>query len=90
MMVQTNTIIIKRVGTNGQISLGKEYAGQQIQISKLNNKTMLIKSGSFIPDDEKWLYSRKNTATLENAIQWTENNERRDNFDEIRIAIEND
>jgi hypothetical protein len=89
-MLQTNTSIIKRVGTNGQISLGKEYAGKQIQISKLNKETLIIKSGSFIPDDEKWLYSKQNIATLRKAIQWAETNKRKDNFDEIKAAIEND
>ena len=89
-MLQSNTSIIKRVGANGQISLGKEYAGQQIQISKLNQDTIMIKSGRFIPDDEKWLYSQQNIMTLKKAIEWAESSIRRDNFNEIKIAIENE
>ena len=89
MMTQGNAII-KQVGTNGQISLGKEYAGKQIQISKLNDSTLVIKSGHFIPDDEQWLYSKVNVAKLDKAIGWAENSERRDNFEEIKNAIEND
>ena len=89
MMTQGNAII-KQVGTNGQISLGKEYAGKQIQISKLNDSTLVIKLGHFIPDDEQWLYSKQNVAKLDKAIGWAENSERRDNFEEIKNAIEND
>ncbi len=54
-MLQENTIIIKQVGANGQISLGKEFAGKQVQISKLTNGTLIIQTGRFIPDNEKWL-----------------------------------
>jgi hypothetical protein len=89
-MLQENTSIIKKVGTNGQISLGKEYAGKQIQISKLNKETLIIKSGNFIPNDEKWLHNEQNITTLRKAIYWAENNDRRDNFDQIKTDIENE
>lgn len=32
MYIQTDISTIKQVGVNGQVSLGKEYAGKQIQI----------------------------------------------------------
>jgi hypothetical protein len=44
---------VKYVGDNGQISLGKEYAGKQVQIMKSAEGTITIKTGNFIPDSER-------------------------------------
>jgi hypothetical protein len=82
--------IIKQVGHNGQISLGKEYAGKQIQISKLEDGTLIVKPGQFIPDSERWLYTARNEEKLDKAIKWAESTARRDNFDDIANSIEND
>ncbi|AIL64804.1 hypothetical protein NOVO_02045 [Rickettsiales bacterium Ac37b] len=81
---------IKQVGMNGQVSLGKEYAGKQIQISKLEDGTLIIKPGKFIPDSEMWLYNQTNIQALNEAIDWAENHPRHDNYDEIVSKIEND
>lgn len=88
--MQSNTAIIKQVGSNGQISLGKEYAGKQVQICQLDDGTLIIKTGKFIPDNEQWLYADSSMERLNNAIEWAEKNPRRDNFQEIVDAIEND
>lgn len=90
MIPQDHASTIKQVGANGQVSLGKEYAGRQIQISKLEDGTLLIKPGRFIPDNEEWLYTGKNIELLEKALKWTETNKRRENFDEIEEALKND
>lgn len=90
MHTQTGISVIKQVGVNEQVSLGKEYAGKQIQISKLEDGTLIIKPGRFIPDNEKWLHDEKNMEQLDKAINWAENTARRDNFEEIIDAIEND
>ncbi len=89
-MLQNHFEIIRQVGINGQVSIGKEYAGKQIQISKLDDGTLIIKPGKFIPDNEMWLHTKDNIETLEKAIKWVETNKRRDNFDEIASSIENE
>jgi hypothetical protein len=89
MFIQGDMSVIKQVGTNGQVSLGKEYAGKQIQISKLEDGTLIIKSGRFVPDSERWLHTEKNTEELDKAVKWAESTPRRDNFDEIVTATEN-
>jgi hypothetical protein len=82
---------IKYVGNNGQISLGKEYAGKQVQILKSEEGTITIKSGVFIPDNEKWLYQGDNLEKLDKALNWAENHTPSDNFEEIKKRIlEND
>jgi hypothetical protein len=86
-MIQHNTDVIKQVGANGQISLGKEYAGKQILISKLDDNSLIIKTGKFIPDNEKWLYEGDNLERLKEAIKWATTHERRENFEEIKKLI---
>lgn len=68
MIAQDNLCIIKHVASNGQISLGKEYAGKQVQISKLEGGDLLIQLGRFIPDNELWLYKGRNSQAIDEAI----------------------
>ncbi len=88
MLIDRNPHVIKHVALNGQVCLGKEYAGKQIQISKMKDGTLLIKPGQFIPDNEHWLHTAAHLKKLDKAIQWAETHTRRDNFDEIAEAIE--
>jgi hypothetical protein len=90
MIRHTELDIIKQVGANGQVCLGKEYSGKQIQISKLDDGTLIIKTGKFIPTSEQWLYFGHNIEKLDKAVKWAENNKRRDNFQEIVDAVENE
>lgn len=88
MLQQSNTEMIKQVGVNGQICLGKEYAGKQIQISKLDDGSLIIKTGKFIPDNEKWLHEGNNLERLERAIKSAESRERVNNFEELLVKFE--
>lgn len=79
---------VKVVGSNGQISLGKGFAGKMVMVNQLDQGTWIIKAGVFIPDTEKWLYQKNNLKKLENALQWAESNKPVDNFDELAKRIE--
>lgn len=81
---------VKTIGTNGQLSLGKEFAGKMVLVDQIDEGTWIIKSGEFIPDSEKWLYQKNNMAKIEKALEWTEKNKPSANFDEIIQGIEND
>ena len=78
---------VKIVSTNGQISIGKEYAGSQVQIIKQDDDTLLIKKGRFIPNNERWLYEGDNLERLEKALKWATTHERSENFEEIKKLI---
>jgi len=43
------------VGSNGQISLGKEFAGKMVLIDQVDDGTWIIKSGEFVPDSKSAL-----------------------------------
>ncbi|WP_017442296.1 hypothetical protein [Rickettsia gravesii] len=74
MIIGNNIETIKHIGNNGQISLGKKYAGKQIQVLTLSDGTIIIKPGKFILDNEMWLYRNNNNEMLDKAIGWTEKN----------------
>jgi hypothetical protein len=48
---------------------------------------LIVKLGRFIPENEKWLYTDNNISKLDQAIEWTESNPRRENFAEIEDII---
>ncbi len=79
---------IKIIGSNGQISLGKEFSGRIVMLDKVNEGTWIIKSGEFIPDTEKWLYQGSNLSKLDRALDWIEKNPPKDNFDELMSKLQ--
>jgi hypothetical protein len=70
--------IIKTVGSSGQISIGKKFAGQTVMLSELDNGVWLIKLGRFVPDNEKWLHDPDVEKTLNKAVDWAEQNPQAD------------
>ena len=80
---------VKVIGGNGQLSLGKEFAGQMVLIDQLDNGTWLIKTGEFIANSEKWLYQGDSLVRLDKALSWAVKNKPTDNFDEIAKKVEN-
>ena len=69
-----NMAAIKTVGASGQISLGKEYAGQTVMVEELEQGTWVVKLGEFVPHSERWLHEPKASALLDRAIAWAEIN----------------
>ena len=52
---------IKKVGNNGQISLGKEFAGQNVLVESPEYGVWIIKIGQFIANNETWIYEAENS-----------------------------
>lgn len=79
---------IKTVGSSGQISLGKKFAGQTVMIDEIDKGVWIVKLGRFIPDNEKWLHGLDVQAELNEAIDWAEKNPPADtNFEELESRI---
>lgn len=57
---------------NGQISVGKEFAGKQVEIRKLENGSILITPGKFIPDNQKTFFTTESKDLLEEFNKWEE------------------
>ena len=78
---------VKVVGANGQLSLGKAFAGQMVLIEQINEGTWLIKTGSFGPDSEKWMHEEKQAAKLDRALTWAEKNKPEENLDRFEKRV---
>ncbi|MBT3388649.1 MAG: hypothetical protein HN417_12005 [Desulfobacula sp.] len=66
--------IIKTVGSSGQISLGKKFAGRTVMLSEWDKGVWLLKLGEFIPDNEKWIHAADIQSEINEAIAWAEKN----------------
>ena len=79
---------IKTVGSSGQVSLGKKFAGQTVMIDEIDKGVWIVKLGRFIPDNEKWLHGLDVQPELDEAIAWAEKNPPADtNFEELESRI---
>ena len=65
---------IKTIGSNGQISLGEEFAGESVLIENPEYGVWILKIGKFIPNNEQWLHQKDNATKLDEALNWAANN----------------
>ena len=65
---------LKVVGTNGQISLGKQFAGRQVLVEEREPGVWLVRTATVLPDNESWLLQPKAADDLQNAVSWAQNN----------------
>ena len=65
---------VKVVGTNGQISLGKQFAGRQVLVEECEPGVWLVRTATVLPDNESWLHQPKAAAALQKALSWAQNN----------------
>lgn len=64
--------VVKLVGTNGQISLGKQYAGRQVLVEEQEAGVWLVRTATVVPDNERWLHAPQATASLNEALDWAQ------------------
>ncbi|ATD82213.1 MULTISPECIES: hypothetical protein [Desulfovibrio] len=84
---------IKTIGVNGQISLGKQYAGQQVLVEEQETGVWLIRTADVIPHNERWLHESDHQAKLGAALSWAATNKASDaDSDAVleRLAGQND
>ena len=62
--------MLKMVGTSGQLSLGKQYAGRYFDLEVLADGGILLKPMRIIPEADPWLYTPETHARLAQADAW--------------------
>lgn len=63
---------VKVVGANGQISLGKEFAGRQVLVEEQEPGVWLVRTAQVVPDNERWLHQPTARGDLNRAIEWSQ------------------
>ncbi len=65
---------VKVVGSSGQISLGKEYAGRQVLVEEREPGVWLVRTALVIPENEVWLHTPQAQRDLQEALAWAKDN----------------
>lgn len=74
MAIAAHSPTVKVVGANGQISLGKQYAGRQVLVEEREPGVWIVRTATVIPDNERWLHEPEAAADLQAAITWSATN----------------
>ena len=64
----------KIVGASGQISIGKQYAGQQVIIEEIEPGEWRIQTAITIPRSQAWVHSKAVQTELDQALDWAAKN----------------
>lgn len=65
-----NQVKYATVGNNGQVSIGKEFAGRQVQIEKTGEGLVIISPGKFIPDHQATFFTKQAVDDLQEFDNW--------------------
>lgn len=65
---------VKVVGSNGQISLGKEFAGRQVLVEEREPGVWLVRTAFVVPENELWLQDPRAQNDLQRALEWAKRN----------------
>lgn len=65
-----NKVSVKVIGSNGQISLGKEFAGRQVVVEEREPGVWLVRTAFVVPQNELWLHQPAAREQLLRALDW--------------------
>ncbi len=81
---------VKVVGANGQISLGKQFAGRQVLVEEQESGVWLIRTATVMPDNERWLHTADGASDLSRAMAWATQNPPTDaQLDNVLTSLSN-
>ena len=74
MATFTSQSSVKVVGANGQISLGKHFAGRHVLVEEREPGVWMVRTATVTPDNESWLHEPQAAADLHSALTWAATN----------------
>ena len=83
---------VKVVGLNGQISLGKEFAGKQVLVEEREPGVWMVRTALVIPENELWLHQPEVKQGLQRALAYAQANslQETDDIDAFFGNVENE
>lgn len=69
-----NAAKLLRVAPNGQISIGKKWAGREIRVEEVSDTELRIVAGFFVPEHQATFFSPKAMKTLQEFNEWSAKN----------------
>ena len=61
---------VKVIGANGQISLGKQFAGRQVLVEEREPGVWMVRTATVVPDNELWVHEARASVDLSAALEW--------------------
>jgi len=81
--------MLKMVGTSGQISLGKKYAGKYFEVREQEDGAIVMTPMRVIPESEAWLHTPEMKEKLARADAWMDANPPREtDLDQFLADVE--
>jgi hypothetical protein len=81
--------MLKMVGTSGQISLGKKYAGKYFEVREREDGAIVMTPMQVIPESEAWLHTLEMREKLARADAWMDANPPREtDLDQFQADVE--
>jgi hypothetical protein len=87
MQAITSHSTVKVIGANGQISLGKQFAGRQVLVEEQETGVWLIRTATVIPDTERWLHEPQAALDLARATAWSTQNPASDSQTDTLLVV---
>ena len=85
-MRQTRKVLT--VPSNGQISIGKQWAGREVMVEMVDENRMVITAGTFIPNDLATFYTKEAQAQLGDFNRWSQKTPaRKTNLNQLRKRL---
>jgi hypothetical protein len=72
--MRTNQKKLLTVPANGQISIGKSWAGRHILVEEIGGDEIRISSGVFVPDSQRTFHSKEAKESLDLFSEWEKTN----------------
>jgi hypothetical protein len=76
---------VKVIGNNGQISLGKQFAGRQVLVEEQEPGVWLVRTATVIPDNERWLHEGQAAIDLQRAMAWSSSHSAQDDDTDAQL-----
>lgn len=62
--------MLKIVGSSGQFSLGKKFAGKYFELQQMEDGTIILRPMKVVPESEAWLHTPAMAKKLRKAKAW--------------------
>ncbi|MFN0139629.1 MAG: hypothetical protein ACKVQW_06040 [Pyrinomonadaceae bacterium] len=72
--MKTRQTKLLKVPANGQISIGKSWAGRHILVEEIGDDKIHISSGVFVPDSQRTFHTESAKTSLESFNEWESKN----------------
>ena len=76
------------VPSNGQISIGKRWAGREVVVEMIDDNRMVITAGAFVPHDLATFYAKEAHDQLADFNRWSEKTPgKKTNLEQLRKRL---